>query len=75
MSIKDNTAENKAIADQANEIMCDCTGTKRGKIQSLFEDGFDLESICSKTGITTGCGGCEWEVDLLLDELYEQIKE
>lgn len=64
-----------AADKQADEIMCDCTGTKRGKIQSLFEAGFDLEDICNKTGITTGCGGCEWEVDQFLDELYEQIKK
>jgi len=64
-----------ATDSNADEIMCDCTGTKRGKIQSLFEEGFDLEDICNKTGITTGCGGCEWEIDEFLDELYEKIKE
>lgn len=53
----------------ADEIMCECTGTTRGKIQSLFEQGFDLDAISSKTGVSTGCSGCEWDIESFLEEL------
>lgn len=58
--------------DLTDEIICDCTGTTRGKIISLFEQGFDLEAISRKTGVNTGCGGCEWEIESLLDALKEE---
>jgi bacterioferritin-associated ferredoxin len=53
----------------ADEIICDCTGTTRSKIQNLFAQGFDLEAISRKTGVKTGCGGCEWEIESLIEEL------
>lgn len=59
-------------AHSADDIMCDCTGTTRGKVQSLFEQGFDLDAISSKTGVNTGCGGCEWEIESFLETLQEK---
>lgn len=59
-------------AHSADDIMCDCTGTTRGKVQSLFEQGFDLNAISSKTGVNTGCGGCEWEIESFLEALQEK---
>lgn len=59
-------------AHSADDIMCDCTGTTRGKVQSLFEQGFDLDAISSKTGVNTGCGGCEWEIESFLEALQEK---
>lgn len=56
----------------ADDIVCDCTGTTFGKIQTLYEEGFSLNAICSKTGANTGCGGCEWEIEefiKVLDDL------
>lgn len=58
--------------NSADEIICDCTGTTRGKIISLFAQGFELEAISRKTGVNTGCGGCEWEIESLLDELISE---
>ena len=55
-----------------DEVICECSGTTRGKIQSLFEQGFDLDAISRKTGALTGCIGCEWEVCEFLRELAEQ---
>lgn len=55
-----------------DEIMCPCSGTTRGKIQSLFEQGLDMDAISRKTGALTGCGGCEWDIAQLLNELVEQ---
>jgi bacterioferritin-associated ferredoxin len=61
--------ENEVLA---SEVMCICTGTTRGKIISLYEQGFDLEAISRKTGVNTGCGGCEWEIESLLGELKDE---
>jgi NAD(P)H-nitrite reductase large subunit len=63
-----NTDKNNS----ADEVMCDCTGITRGKIQSLFEQGFDLDAISNKTGVNTGCGGCEWEIESFIEELQEK---
>ena len=56
------------------EIICDCTGTTRGKVQQLFELGFDLDAISSKTGVSTGCGGCEWEIESFIETLEKENK-
>lgn len=55
--------------DDENEIMCDCTGTTRGEIERLYLEGRDLDGISRKTGILTGCGGCEWDIQDYLDAL------
>lgn len=55
--------------DIEDEIMCDCTGTTRCDIEKLFFEGRDLDGISSKTGILTGCGGCEWSIQDYLDAL------
>lgn len=56
-------------SDDLDEIMCDCTGTTRADIKKLFIDGRDIDGISSKTGATTGCGGCEWDIEEYLDVL------
>lgn len=55
-----------------NEVMCTCSGTKRGEIKRLFLQGLDQDAISRKTGALSGCGGCEWEVWELLHNLSEQ---
>lgn len=55
-----------------DEIMCDCTGTTREKIQQLVAQGFDMEAISRKTGVNTGCGGCEWEIESFVKELQDK---
>ena len=57
---------------QQNEVMCHCSGTKRNYIQSLFEQGMDIQSISQWTGALTGCGGCEWDIGDYLKELSAQ---
>ena len=52
-----------------DEVICPCSGTTKGKINSLVETGFDLEAISRKTGVLTGCSGCEWEVAEFVKEL------
>lgn len=56
----------------ADTVMCHCSGTKRGNIQSLFEQGLDVAAISRWTGALSGCGGCEWDIADFLKELAEQ---
>lgn len=63
---------NTANANQSDEIMCDCSGTARGKIQNLFEQGMSMEDISNWSGAISGCGGCEWNIAQFLNVLTEQ---
>jgi len=63
---------NMKSADPADEVMCHCSGTTRGNIQRLFEQGLDMEAISRKTGALSGCGGCEWDIAQLLKEFADQ---
>ena len=60
------------VANADDEVMCLCTGTKRGQIQQLFLDGFTQEEISRKTGVLSGCAGCEWDIAQFLKQLSEQ---
>lgn len=52
------------------EVLCDCSGTTRGKIHLLVEQGVDtLDAISRRTGAVAGCGGCEWDIADLLKTL------
>ncbi len=57
--------------DNLTEIVCDCTGTTREKIRNLHLQGYDFDAISRKTGVNTGCGGCEWEIESYLEELQD----
>lgn len=57
--------------ENLTEIICDCTGTTREKIKSLHQQGYDFDGISRKTGVNTGCGGCEWEIESYLETLQE----
>lgn len=54
-----------------DEVMCHCSGTKRGYIQSLYQQGMDIQAISRWTGALSGCGGCEWDIADFLKELAE----
>lgn len=56
----------------ADEIMCTCSGTTRGSIKKLFDQGMDAEAISRWSGALSGCGGCEWDIAQFLDELAKQ---
>lgn len=58
--------------DPADEIMCHCSGTTRSHIQSLFEQGLDIEAISRRTGALSGCAGCEWDIAQFLKDLAGQ---
>jgi len=65
------TTKNK-ISD---EVMCTCSGTTRGKIKKLFNEGMDMETISNWSGALSGCGGCEWDIEQYLKELASQQKD
>lgn len=58
--------------NDANEVMCSCSGTTRGEIQRLFHEGLDQDAISRRTGALSGCAGCEWDVAEFLKTLAEQ---
>lgn len=53
---------------EKEDIICDCTGTTRAKVQQLIDDGADnLDAIADATGACTGCASC----DILVMEMLE----
>lgn len=61
-------------ASNIDEVICDCSGTTRGKIYSLVEQGIvDADTISRKTGAISGCGSCEWDIEAILDEAVDKL--
>ncbi len=59
-----------------DEVMCHCSGTTRIEIQRLFEQGLvSMEAISRRTGAISGCGGCEWDIAEMLNQLADQQQE
>lgn len=56
----------------ADEIMCACSGTTRGKIYDLVMQGKDFEAISQWTGVNTGCSGCEWDISEFVRALEDE---
>jgi NAD(P)H-nitrite reductase large subunit len=53
---------------ETDEIICDCTGTTKQKVEQLIRDGKDdLDKISSATGASTGCGSCDYLLMELID--------
>lgn len=65
---------NTKTSNPEDEVMCPCSGTRRSNIQSLFEQGMDMDAISRWTGAVSGCGGCEWDIAEFLKELGENKK-
>ena len=57
--------------DSANDIICACSGTTRGQIYDLVQQGNDLDAISRWTGAKTGCGGCDWDLEVFVNALIE----
>jgi bacterioferritin-associated ferredoxin len=55
-------------------VICICSGTTRGKVRLLFEEGLDAEAISRRTGALSGCGGCEWEIADML-KVFAELKK
>lgn len=70
--LKNNIAKDDAADEKlADEIMCSCSGTTRGKIYDLVMQGKDFEAISQWTGVNTGCSGCEWDISEFVKALQE----
>lgn len=54
--------------DDLKEVICDCTGTTKGKVLSLIKNKADLDKISSATGAATGCGSCDVDIINLIDD-------
>lgn len=64
------SAKNITLVD---DVICQCSGTTRAKVQNLFEQGCNLDDISRRTGVISGCGGCEWDIAELVNELTAQL--
>lgn len=74
MSLENPDKPSVMDSNLTDEIMCPCSGTKRSKIQSMFEKGMDMEAISRATGALSGCGGCEWDIAQFIEDLRKQGK-
>jgi NAD(P)H-nitrite reductase large subunit len=63
---------NSETPNPEDEVLCHCSGTKRGYIQNLHQQGMDIAAISRWTGALSGCGGCEWDIADFLKELAQQ---
>jgi NAD(P)H-nitrite reductase large subunit len=54
--------------DSKADIICGCSGTTVGQILTLIEQGtIDMDRISRITGVLSGCGGCEFDVQTLVN--------
>lgn len=70
MTAQEEDATNE---NPANEVMCTCSGTTRGRIYDLYMQGLDIDGISQRTGIQTGCGGCEWDIAEFVRALADEL--
>jgi NAD(P)H-nitrite reductase large subunit len=57
-----------------NDIICGCSGTTSAQIQVLLNQGvLDLDRISRITGALSGCGGCEFDLQVLLRDHQNKI--
>ena len=62
-----NTAN---IEEEDENIVCHCTGTSQNKIKNLFTEGWtSFDAMAERSGVCSGCGGCEDAVRDLINDL------
>lgn len=55
-----------------NRTVCHCMDVTYEEIKKAIENGAKtVDDIKEATGASTGCGGCEEEVQAILDELVK----
>lgn len=55
--------------DKKADVICHCSGTTKGQIRELVNNGIDnLDGISIMTGACSGCGACDVSVLELLKE-------
>jgi len=61
---------NTANTEEYENIVCHCTGTSQNKIKNLFAEGCtNFDAIAERSGVCSGCGGCEDAVRDLMNDL------
>ena len=48
-----------------DEAVCICSGTTKRRIIELIIEGHDLDNVSRKTGAYSGCGACEYDLEVL----------
>lgn len=57
---------NDVIPNNEKDVICYCSGTTKGNIKGLINNGInELDRISRETGACSGCGAC----DMLILEL------
>ena len=55
--------------DKKKDVICHCSGTTKGQIKELVNNGIDnLDGISRMTGACSGCGACDASILELLAE-------
>jgi NAD(P)H-nitrite reductase large subunit len=53
--------------EDSDEVVCACSGTRRSQLKKRFGEGLtSLQALSQATGVVSGCGGCEWDIEDLL---------
>ena len=50
---------------EMDEAVCLCSGTTKRRIIELITEGHDLDTVSRKTGAYSGCGACEYDLEVL----------
>lgn len=54
--------------DKKQDVICGCSGTTVEQILRLLAQGCnDLEKLSRITGAVSGCGGCEFDLQVLIN--------
>jgi NAD(P)H-nitrite reductase large subunit len=60
---------NNTYPYKQKDVICHCSGTTKGQIKALVNDGIDnLDEISRNTGACSGCGACNVSILELLTE-------
>jgi nitrite reductase (NADH) large subunit len=75
MSSASNTTETAPATEVEDRTICFCHCVPLTRILAAIRGGADsIEKIQAETCASTGCGGCEWEVQEILREELEKKK-
>ena len=59
-----------------DEIICPCSGTRRAQILTVLNRGeHSLDAVSRATGACSGCGGCEYDVEQMIQQQLRIIKD
>lgn len=63
-------------ANTESDVLCYCSGTTATQIKSLLKEGVvDMERISRITGAASGCGGCEFNLQDLVENHQNTAEE